>query len=91
MGSADTGGSTGWELLGKLIEKGRKHHQKKVCVLSGETGYFCREWPRNQQMYKAKHKAKPATTQSEGSHVDLECDTDDGAFGASSKPGDAKE
>jgi len=30
-----------------------------------------------------------ATTQSEGSHVDLECDADKGAFGASTKPGNS--
>jgi len=35
----------------------------------------------------SKQKAKP---ESEGSHVDLECDTDEGAFGASAKLGDSK-
>jgi len=39
-------------------------------------------------MFKPKHKARLATTQSEGSYVDIECDTDEGAFGASTKPGD---
>jgi len=58
--------------------------------LCGESGHFCRECPRNQWMSKPKHKTKPATTQSERSHVDLECDTDEGAFGASTKPGDSK-
>ena len=41
-------------------------------------------------MFKPKHKAKPVTTQSEGSHVNLECDTDEGAFGASTKRDDSK-
>ena len=45
---------------------------------------------RNQQISKPKHKGKPATTQSKGSHVDLECDTDEEAFGASTKLGDSK-
>jgi len=89
-GSAAIGGSTGRVLLGKQTKKGRRPHQKKVCFLCGETGHFCRECPRNQQMSKPKHKTKPATTQSEGSHVDIECDTDEGAFGASTKPGDSK-
>jgi len=88
-GSAATGGSTGQALLEKQTEKGRKSHQKKVCFLCGETGHFCRDFLRNQQMFKPKHKARPATTQSEGSHVDIECDTDEGAFVASTKPGDS--
>ena len=33
---------------------------------------------------------KPAATQSEGFRVDIECDTNEGAFGASTKPGDSK-
>jgi len=45
--SAATGGSTGQALLGKQTEKGRKHHQKKVYFLCGETGHFCRVCPRN--------------------------------------------
>jgi len=51
--------------------------------LCGETGHFCRDCPRNQQKSKPKHKAKPATTESVGSHFDSECDTDEGAFGIS--------
>jgi len=89
-GSATTGGSTGRALLGKQTEKGKKSHQKKnVCFLCGETGDFCRDCPRNQQMFKPKHKPRPATTQSRGSHIDIEYDTDEGAFGASTKPGDS--
>ena len=33
---------------------------------------------------------KPAATQSEGFRVDIECDTNEGAFGASTKPGNSK-
>ena len=81
-GSVATGGSTGRALLGKQSDEGRKHSQKKVCFLCGETGHFCRDCPRNQQSSRPKHKAKPVSTESVGSHSD--CDTDDGAFGASS-------
>ena len=76
--SLDTMGGAGQALIGKQESQTSKRCQyKKPCYLCGESGYFCKDCPKNfhQKLFKSKHKTKSACMVSQGeSHSDTESD-----------------
>jgi len=88
-GESKAGGSaaTGQTLLGKQTEKAenltRRRHVScaEKLVISAE---------KVQEISRCRSPSTKPSLQSKGSYVDLECDTDERAFGTSAMPGDSK-